>query len=1555
MYVEPDSMVLATLNVEGGGSDDKAVMVSPVLPRGGGMMSALHNDFRPADLLFITELRNEREMHSQFAKRFGDAGSPSYFTKHVGLLVGRRWAGHKLTVTSSQDGRVMRVALIWKGKPVVLTGLYAPAYKTRRARQRFYAGLELPHVTEHQVVLGDWQHVLNPATDSSNPHADNVGLREWEHTKAAYVQQAFSDLKSRENDDELNHTWEGPHKWGDPRNCRKRIDRIEASSTMSMVPESWRTVRMWGTLDHAMVMAELLPPGGTVPDDDPDAIPPMQVAILRLPAFQAAARVDIGGFDWTRDPREELDALHARLHKSHGRVRKAERAKVYAAAKAAVAALGTDEQELQDNLDAAGYKNASATHRGELRQRLHAEARAAIETAAHDTAMQRTIHDQEWSRLSTRAFFKQASVRTPASTFPYQLPFHPKSDEAKLTPGLHELGNGGYAQYGDKDRWHGREHPVPTPATSNERITENDKMRDNTHLFYSCLFAKRNLHEGSRARIIDAARRMPTIPAEQAAQAGEAMTAGEVRTAVKMMQPAKSPGPDGIVSELYKIMIDDMDTLLAHVANAVFAAGEFSVPQRTGTIVLIWKGKGDPGDLTKSRPVSNLCRITTIVSTVLANRLSKLLPACVRADQTGFLAGDGRRMHENICKATDALMMTKDKGIAAACISVDMEKAFDRVDRALLLDLYDIVCGREPPTEGSPLSERHPVTRWMAAIMHDQIRAVRVNGLLTPELRLRSGIPQGDVMSALSYILFSEPLAIMLHEMVRGIPVPAVAAPRCDQSVERPRRWLCTLRYADDTIFIVRPHEVGMCLEVLMVWCAGAGMKCNSMKTEGMWIGSMRNSVTPWSSAVHGRRGDSSMRAALKGGNMAGADLVWLPPRSSMRVLGAPVGYAVRASDVWEGLMASMIVQMRLWALVALSISARVLVLKTMVWSRAWFLAAYYPPPPILLPILTRMSKLFVHNGRLPAGTTPATRLAALRLAPSLATTAMTRRKRCGGLALWEPALHIEAQAAKWIALLLEPRPYPTHGIACWTDMPRYYMQRKLQLHGSERRGLGALCDGAVKSARRAPAGLPGMWAHAWKAWAKYRKVAVVVQPSSRAEVLGMSIWDNVHVPRAAAEHSRPWVLAGVELVSDLYNGDGTAKSVDELQTACERYGGEDSGVLTQAKVNGARLCVPAAWRYILRGDDCDSAPRKGSWWARSSQLQTEGCVLSDLCWKLEACESHECPYPTFTQGSYVRRRWHPHRRCCTDWMHMVQVQPAGRWAVGCAAGYGETATRVVVATAGAQHRVQDYAISAARTAMLDAIPHDPRAHQHALSLARCSPHLPVMNWGQVWDDGWQSPWPTDVRDMWWRMAAGTRWVAYRRHHILGQRDTADCRCCAHHRGQALLDTNRHLYYECPSRLPLERWVRQRLRQLGELTVPSPTHFMLYGDVTLPPQLDGSPAQHERVRTWRARSFVRASMVQAFAAGRTAVTRPDAIPAYTGLQARHADALLKAYIRTDWYSATRAHHPDACTMDGPLRLSRATRYSRPTNTAAFGPTWAGLARVKAHKQLALRF
>ncbi len=66
----------------------------------------------------------------------------------------------------------------------------------------------------------------------------------------------------------------------------------------------------------------------------------------------------------------------------------------------------------------------------------------------------------------------------------------------------------------------------------------------------------------------------------------------EVAEAVKKLHPGKSPGSDGITSELYKHFQENIASILALVFNEMLDLGELTPSQCLAIIVLIFK-KGD--------------------------------------------------------------------------------------------------------------------------------------------------------------------------------------------------------------------------------------------------------------------------------------------------------------------------------------------------------------------------------------------------------------------------------------------------------------------------------------------------------------------------------------------------------------------------------------------------------------------------------------------------------------------------------------------------------------------------------------------------------------------------------------------------------------------------------------------------------------------------------------------------------------------------------------------------------------------------------------------------
>lgn len=95
--------------------------------------------------------------------------------------------------------------------------------------------------------------------------------------------------------------------------------------------------------------------------------------------------------------------------------------------------------------------------------------------------------------------------------------------------------------------------------------------------------------------------------------------------------------------------------------------------------------KGDKKDLKNWRPISLLNVDYKIGSKAVSLRLSKVLDVIVDPDQTCSVPG--RSISSNLILLRDALDYIDKTNEPGILISLDQEKAFDRVDCAFLMNL----------------------------------------------------------------------------------------------------------------------------------------------------------------------------------------------------------------------------------------------------------------------------------------------------------------------------------------------------------------------------------------------------------------------------------------------------------------------------------------------------------------------------------------------------------------------------------------------------------------------------------------------------------------------------------------------------------------------------------------------------------------------------------------------------------------------------------------------------------------------------------------------------
>uniref|UniRef100_A0A8C5QFE3 Reverse transcriptase domain-containing protein n=1 Tax=Leptobrachium leishanense TaxID=445787 RepID=A0A8C5QFE3_9ANUR len=286
-----------------------------------------------------------------------------------------------------------------------------------------------------------------------------------------------------------------------------------------------------------------------------------------------------------------------------------------------------------------------------------------------------------------------------------------------------------------------------------------------------------------------------------------AITPDELLTALKTTKNGKSPGPDGLPIEYYKMCNTELLPAL-HLFNAIRDGVPLHPHSLMATISLIPKPEKDHTCCENFQPISLLNNDMKLLARILANRLKRFLPQLVDSDQVGFIPG--REARDATTRILNALALSKQSRSPLLLLSADAEKAFDRVRWPFLFQAM----------QHFGIGEKY--LSWVQALYSAPSARVRVNGALTQPFSILNGTRQGCPLSPLLFALSLEPLlsAIRHNPLIKG-----VRGARLEHKVSA---------YADDLMFLM-PDPIGTLPEVLQelqTFGALTGFKINDAKSE---------------------------------------------------------------------------------------------------------------------------------------------------------------------------------------------------------------------------------------------------------------------------------------------------------------------------------------------------------------------------------------------------------------------------------------------------------------------------------------------------------------------------------------------------------------------------------------------------------------------------------------------------------------------------------------------------------------------------------------------------
>jgi hypothetical protein len=339
----------------------------------------------------------------------------------------------------------------------------------------------------------------------------------------------------------------------------------------------------------------------------------------------------------------------------------------------------------------------------------------------------------------------------------------------------------------------------PLITKEKKLLTGGKEIADELNKFFASVFTKEDTTT------------VPDAEQEEVKQRMEAIRISErdVSKKIRNLRKNAASGPDGISPKLLQELESSFLTPLALLFNKSVSTGEVPLGWKTAKVCPIFKKgtKGDPGNY---RPVSLTSVICRLLESIIKDKVTEHLMenGLIRDTQHGFMPG--KSCATNLVEFMDTVTKAADEGKAVDIFYLDFAKAFDKVPRQRLLN--------KMRAKGIHTG----IIKWIEAWLTGRTQRVTVQGELSEECEVESGVPQGTVLGPTLFTIYIDDL---------------------EAEIERRKLEVLIKKFADDTkgAKIIQKqednHKLQEALDCLCEWAEKWGMSFNYGKCKIMHIG----------------------------------------------------------------------------------------------------------------------------------------------------------------------------------------------------------------------------------------------------------------------------------------------------------------------------------------------------------------------------------------------------------------------------------------------------------------------------------------------------------------------------------------------------------------------------------------------------------------------------------------------------------------------------------------------------------------------------------------------
>lgn len=180
--------------------------------------------------------------------------------------------------------------------------------------------------------------------------------------------------------------------------------------------------------------------------------------------------------------------------------------------------------------------------------------------------------------------------------------------------------------------------------------------------------------------------------------------------------------------------------LITNVMNKITALTHIPTQWKKTTIIPIKKPNKNKNDITSYRPICLLPTLSKIYEKCIARKITETCEHKLIKEQYGFR--QGHSCVDQLMRIVDNIQQNRNTGHKTGMVTIDLEKAFDKVDHSLLI--HKMMKIEIPPR----------YTEIIKSYLKNRKFRVKVGDEKSAKQEILGGVPQGSALGPLLFTIF---------------------------------------------------------------------------------------------------------------------------------------------------------------------------------------------------------------------------------------------------------------------------------------------------------------------------------------------------------------------------------------------------------------------------------------------------------------------------------------------------------------------------------------------------------------------------------------------------------------------------------------------------------------------------------------------------------------------------------------------------------------------------------------------------------------------------------